>query len=358
MSVSMFAHPWARIAHELGLDFAEPGGMHTAQIVGVFRGHLVEVVESLASGEPAKQRPRMLLYDNDVPGWTRGADRVHTALTLTLQAAPPCGLRLGREHLGTRILGKLGMEDVQLGDAALDDALRVSVTPGCEGMVRAMCATPELRDALHVFVDPHTQAELGEKRLRLRRKSAVYVGLEHWLNDAVQLAEAIAWSPTAAWAPHLAPSALAHVRNPKEGPVRLQGVVDGVPVEVRQRLADGGGIPVTQVCAKVPGGLPPGTRIARVEDVPKRASRIKTHHPILDQRLACRSGEPEALRARLAQDGVDGALLAFLCPHPGNRVARQTIAWNAQGLPEPAQVMAWVADVVQLARLLQAPGTG
>lgn len=337
-SAEAMAEAWREAAAPLGLAVRAGGGLSSrwVRLRGEHAGRAVRAHFAISGNAAYASR-----FDVEAWGGLGNTGPNHLGITevsVQVGAPLPAGLHIRQESAASETLRYMGIQDVQLGDEALDSALHVS------------CDAPE---RLRQLVG--TPAGLRAVQLLARTPGlSIRKGAVHQESEA-ERPEALAGTLRALAA--LCQDLEAAMRGGLSGLAGARaGVVEGEAVvgttggiswraaisasggEVRVQLVDGG---PAGLCIVPPGGDPPEGR------------PVSLPNPILGRLVTIRAADPDEVVARLDEAATE-AVLAVVRGHAGARVVDGAVVVPVDDVFDPDAFAGALDDALRLAMALRA----
>jgi len=228
---------WAKFAAEHGLEFLPPSFMGRPEIRGEYQGDPIRLQTISRSA---------------------GNSQVtYTVARSLIQAPVPEGFSVTREGLNTAIAKFFGGQDIQIGDATLDDKLRIK--GGSPEEIRRALSEPMVQQALYGLLSAHqySRVQRGQVFIEQRGRKRKGPELERMLQLSVALSAAFSLAFSGPW------RALAKERGlhcDELGPATvIEGRVEGVGPE---------GVQVSIKADRKPGRVGTRMRVALPRPLP------------------------------------------------------------------------------------------
>ena len=331
------ADPWRRAAGPLDLQVQAGGSLTTrwVRLVGEHRGRAVRGHFHIAGN---------LAYMEGVDaGHWMASGGAHqqpygvTRVSVAVATALPRGLHLRPETAGSETLRYLGVQDVQLGDAALDSALHVS----CDQpeRLRALLATAPGERALQALART-PGLSLAEGAVRLDVEGECPERLGALLGSASRVAADLEAASRAGI------EGLASAM----GLVRRGDVVEGEREGLRFAacLTASGG----RVTVGLPAAAPAGLAIVAADRPDPDGLPVALADPILGRLVTVRASEPVEAAAAFSGATTE-AVLGVVRGHPGARLSDGEIVVPVPDAHDPEALRRALEDALALARSIR-----
>lgn len=283
---------WQALAAERGLQWLPGGWFTNPQVLGEQDDYSVAVgIQMRSQGK------------SSVP---------YTTITARPRRPLPADLRITPEGFMDAMGKMLGGQDIQIGDAYLDQQLRFRSTD--PEATKALFADPGLRQAIGALANGCSYSRLENGEIVLEKSGRVSAGVGAMLDDVLKMVAALDGARLTPWQAVSSRLGLSlsddRRRASLTGTHRGRQVILSVSFEASRTVID---VPVT--------GLPPGLTITKG----KKPDAIRLGDPVLDGMIAATGRDPDAIRELLRDDSLRGELLSVIHAWPGSQVVSRGV---------------------------------
>lgn len=301
---------WAELAAKYGLQYDPGGWFKTPSIDGAIDGFGIHVETFSTGGKNS---------------------RAYTRVSIRPPVRLPRGLTLRGENMLSGIGKLLGKQDIQVGEAGIDDRLMIQGSNPAD--VQSWLHNPQAQMAATHVAGAYCGVSQG--KVQLSKYGMLGDELEDLVDRTLQIARVLHHARVQPWLELNATAGLALVDRGES--FRVTGAIDGFDVDVVGDPAEGR----ARIQVPMPRGLPAKLRIER--------GRSELGDPILDRTIAATGASTDALRELLSRDGIREDLLTVVHAHPGSVVDAERIVIDVAGFSD-ADLPRYVHDAVTLAR--------
>ncbi len=237
-----------------------------------------------------------------------------TRMNARLPGLLPPGLRLQVEGVGWKLLGGLGLKDIQVGDAQIDSALRITSTDPAAAV--AAFRSPAVGAAIRSVLDQNLRVILEGRDLKVLQVGVADREVGERYDQLLAVARAVSGALTEPWRR----MAQAHglVLKVDDRRVRVDGRWAGLQMTATAgRWAEGR--TRTSIRVRVPAELPRDLWILRRDEVAPEGC-LDLPDPVIGHLLCVRCPRPGIVPALLDDDELRTLLLEVIHGHPGSAV--------------------------------------
>ncbi len=259
--------------------------------------------------------------------WPSPTARCQVRIQLT--APLPDGLALRSMTVGQHVLQAFGAQDIEVGDARIDAALRIAGRD--ESAIRELLQDGELRALLLSLAEHHeTTVELSGSELRLLRSGHSAMDPRPLIDRGVDLARMLARASQRPWHRFASARGLRVLDADSKGERILEGDFGGTDVRVRLKPQQPDQPVSTTIHARIDPPLPGGLRM-RGKEQGERSSGASTGNPILDTAVQLHCTDLDVARRILGEPAVTPPLMEVLHGHADARVFPAGVAVSLEG---------------------------
>lgn len=248
-----------------------------------------------------------------------------TRMTARIPGLLPADLRLQVEGVGWKLLGGLGLKDLQVGDERIDDALRITSSDPAAAL--AALRNPEVGTAFRSVLGDDLRVTLEGRELKILQVGVADREIGQRYDRLLVLARAVDGALVAPWRRMAAAHGLSLKADDRR--VRVDGEWAGMALTASAGRWSGGASR-TSVRVRVPAELPRDLWIVRRDEAAPEGC-LDLPDPVIGHLLCVRCPRPELVPALLDDDELRTLLLEVVHGHPGSVIQNDTVTLEIDG---------------------------